>query len=369
MSRLVQQRFLAIAGGVACVVAVCGCGKAAHSAGSGAHAPAGSFSGQFQAMGYLAADGNPEPAADSFPDGGERALHYSMCTPGGGKCTPLTWTNKRRTPGPQPGPQPAGTVFKLTATWQRHTYSSSLRWGGALRVTTPPTLTGAMRVGATVRVDGARWSGGWGAASDDLGIEACRTVRATGCVMLAGEYLQCWPTGCGVLGGVPGTVVAPDHAQVGTWYTAWYLLFALDAHLNARRHKLGDVGYAPGGDSAMADQPHRGALAAIRPCQRSPGSEGCHLVARASAWQGIRPRCDHPLRLVLPGIDLCGGPACERSGPNPVDRKRANQGQQDDRCVGSASTGAGDRDRPGWQRALRQGPLSDWLGGRERQLV
>jgi hypothetical protein len=224
------------------VVAVCGCGRAAHSIRAGAHARAVAGSQWFQETGFLAADGNPEPAAGSFPDGAERALHYSLCAPSGGKCRPLAWTEKRRTAGPQPGPQPAGTVFKLTARWDKHTYSSSLRWGGALRVTRPPTLAGAMHVGATVRVDGARWSGGWRAASDGLGIEACRTVRATGCVMLSGEYLQCGPAGCGVLGGVPGTVVAADHAQVGAWYTGWYL-FALDARLSAFELN-GDVGFA-----------------------------------------------------------------------------------------------------------------------------
>ena len=248
-----QRNALVVAVGF--IAAISGCGRTR----AGEPAPS-QYSLQFQAQGLLDADGNPEPSVNSYPDGAAGAIHWSMCPPSASQCTPLAWTNDRTEPGPQPGPQPAGTVFKVTATWKGHRYSSSVRWRGALRVTAPPTLIGKPRFGATVTVHGARWSGGWGTETDDLGIQACRTARATDCVMLAGDYLQCFATGCGVLGGVVGTSRAPDRARVGNWYTGWYL-FALAAHLSNGLN--GDVGFSSA--SAIAPWPTNRIVVRSRP--------------------------------------------------------------------------------------------------------
>jgi len=206
-----------------CIGAVAACGT------TRAHAPKRaqpSLSQQFQTAGFLDAAGNPEPAVYAYTGGGG-PIDWSMCVPGASKCKQLAANHGIA----DPGPQPAGTVFKVRTTLGSQTYSTTLRWRGALRVASPPTLTGMTHIDATVRVSAARWAGGWGSTEyDDLGIEACRTVRATGCVMLAGVWLDCSASGCGELGGVEGTDKAPDHARVGNWYTGWYL-FALDARL------------------------------------------------------------------------------------------------------------------------------------------
>jgi hypothetical protein len=242
--------------GVACIAAISGCGTTRKAA------PARSVQSyaEFEAQGVLAPSGNPELSVSSYPDGAVDAIHWSMCPPGAGKCKPLAWSNRRTEPGPAPGPQPAGTVFKATATWKQRRYSSIVRWRGALHVTALPTLIGTPRFGATVKVQGARWSGGWGTAFDSLGIEACRTAHATGCVMLAGEYLQCFAAGCGLLGGLAGTSRAPDHARVGNWYSGWYL-FALDAHLNNSLN--GAVGYSSA--AAIAPWPTNRIVVRSRP--------------------------------------------------------------------------------------------------------
>jgi hypothetical protein len=59
--------------------------------------------------------------------------------------------------------------------------------------------------------------------------------------MLTGVALECDPSGCGEVGSVEGTNSAPDHADVGNWYTGWYL-FALDALLGSPISGL--VGYS-----------------------------------------------------------------------------------------------------------------------------
>jgi hypothetical protein len=57
--------------------------------------------------------------------------------------------------------------------------------------------------------------------------------------MLSGAQLQCSPSGCGSLGGVP--FIRPNRSRIGNWYTGWYL-FALDAH---RGNDLSEiVGYS-----------------------------------------------------------------------------------------------------------------------------
>jgi hypothetical protein len=180
---------------------------------------------QFQTTGFLDAAGNPEPAVYAHA-GDVGPIDWSLCLPAASKCKALATTNGIA----DPGAQPAGTVFKVTSTFGGRTYSKSLRWRGALHVTRPPTLAGGTRVGTTVRVSAAQWTGGWGTEREDLGIEACRTTHAGGCVMLAGAALDCSVAGCGELGGTVGGREAPNSAQVGNWYTGWYL-FALDARL------------------------------------------------------------------------------------------------------------------------------------------
>jgi hypothetical protein len=195
-------------------------------------------SAPFQAQGLLDASGNPEPSVDSYPDGAGGVMHWSMCTPVAmGVCTPIPSKNGTA----DPGPQPAGTVFKLTAIYQGRTYARSLAWSGAIAVAALPTLSGRARYGAVVTGGAALWTGGWGTEVDQLGIEACRSVRGTNCVMLSGEELQCSPEGCGSLGGVTGPLRRPNRARIGSWYIGWYL-FALDAHLGDNISGL--VGYA-----------------------------------------------------------------------------------------------------------------------------
>jgi len=187
------------------------------------------LSQQFQTAGLLDAAGHPVPAVYAYTGGGG-PIDWSMCVPGVSKCKQLAVNHGIA----DPGPQPPGTVFKVTATLKSQTYSTTLRWQGVLRVARPPMLSGMTRVGANVRVSAARWAGGWGSTEyDDLGIEACRTARAAGCVMLAGVELGCFASGCQQIGSVEGTGKAPDHARVGNWYTGWYL-FALDARLGDR---------------------------------------------------------------------------------------------------------------------------------------
>jgi hypothetical protein len=149
---------------------------------------------------------------------------------------------RRRTGTGDPGPQPAGTVFRLSATYRGRTYSSSLTWRGRVRSVTRPVLAGPARFDAVVGGSAATWMGGWGAENDQLGIEACRTAGGRDCVMLNGEELQC-PRGgaCGSLGAVVDRLQRPDRARVGNWYTGWYL-FALDAHRGNDISEL--VGYS-----------------------------------------------------------------------------------------------------------------------------
>jgi hypothetical protein len=90
-------------------------------------------------------------------------MHWSMCTPVAmGVCTPIPSKNGTA----DPGPQPAGTVFKLTAIYQGRTYARSLAWSGAIAVAALPTLSGRARYGAVVTGGAALWTGGWGTEVD-----------------------------------------------------------------------------------------------------------------------------------------------------------------------------------------------------------
>lgn len=238
----VGRRPLALAATGVCVAAISACGAGQANL---IRRPASRGSqSQFQVSGYLAANGNPEPGVSSYPDGAMQTGRWSMCAPHAGTCTSLS-TNLGQA---EPGPQPAGTVFRMRVRWDGRTYSRRLRWRGALRVQRAPTLTGTLRVGATVRVAAAQWSGGWGTEFDALGIEACRTIRARHCVMLTGDWIDCSSSGCGIRGGLVGTTNAATHAHVGSWFTGWYL-FALDARLS------NDVSGAVGWSSYAAIKP------------------------------------------------------------------------------------------------------------------
>jgi hypothetical protein len=218
---VVRVRTLVITG--VATVAMAAVAVAATHGASASHVP---LSTPFRAQGLLTPSGNPEPAVGYYPDGAAGVMHWSMCAPPGTGTCEVIRSNQGLA---DPGPEPAGTVFKVTATYQGHAYASSIIWHGAVRAATRPILSGRTRYGATVTGAAARWTGGWGTEVDQLGIEACRTVRATGCVMLSGNELQCSPRGCGVLGGVTGPLDRPNRARIGNWYTGWYL-FALDAH-------------------------------------------------------------------------------------------------------------------------------------------
>jgi hypothetical protein len=197
---------------------------------TGAAARHDALPGPFAPEGTFDAAGNPEPSVDFYPDGAASAMHWSICPPPDtGVCRPIASVDGTA----YPGAQPAGTVFELSATYQGKHYSGSLTWQGTVRSTSRPVLRGRPRYGQIVTAHAGTWEGGWGAEDDQLAIEACRTAHGTQCVMLSGEELQC-PRGgpCGSGGGVTGRLQRPDHAraQVGNWYTGWYL-FALDARL------------------------------------------------------------------------------------------------------------------------------------------
>jgi hypothetical protein len=127
-------------------------------------------SGPFQAVGLLDGSGNPEPSVDYFPDGSAGAIRWSMCrSPGASSCRPIPSHDGMA----DPGPEPAGTVFTVTAVYRGGTYTSSLTWAGPIGAAAAPALRGHARYGAIVTGTAARWTGGWGTAFDQLGLEAC----------------------------------------------------------------------------------------------------------------------------------------------------------------------------------------------------
>jgi len=161
------------------------------------------------------AAGDPVPAVGTYPDGAASAIHWSMCTPPDTTvCVPLSTTNGAA----KPGPEPAGTLFTMTASYQGKIYTGSETWQGAIHAIAPAVLHGGARVGSTVNPLAASWSGGWGTERDQLGVEACRTTAGTECVMLSGGPQDC-----------PGPH-QPTAAVIGTWFTGWYV-FALDARV------------------------------------------------------------------------------------------------------------------------------------------
>ncbi|MDQ6750310.1 MAG: hypothetical protein M3Z33_06120 [Actinomycetota bacterium] len=77
-----------------------------------------------------------------------------------------------------------GTVFAAT---QDGVMVRSEPWRGRLRASGPPRVAGKVRVGRVVRPVAAAWQGGWGQERDWLQLQACRTARGDGCVVILDE--------------------------------------------------------------------------------------------------------------------------------------------------------------------------------------
>lgn len=248
---------LVIALGVAAVALAAG-GRHAVAPGARDTGAQDATLGPFQARGFVDLAGNPVPGMESYPDGVAGAIHWSLCpVPGTGACHPIP----SKSGAAHPGPQPAGTVFKVIATWHGTTYSSTLTWHGRIHAISGPALHGRFQFGSVVTGSAATWAGGWGTEVHQLGIEACQTAAGTACVMLSGNQLQCSRGGaCGSLGGVVGPLNRPNRARVGNWYTGWYL-FALDALLAS--DISGAVGY--GSPAAIPPWPINDVVARSRP--------------------------------------------------------------------------------------------------------
>src|SRR6185312_1009576 len=79
--------------------------------------------------------GNPWLVANFSPNGSLATAHWSICSPPPKRvCVP------RRTPHQalEPGPRPAGTVFRATARYLGQTYSAQERWHGRITADTRP---------------------------------------------------------------------------------------------------------------------------------------------------------------------------------------------------------------------------------------
>ena len=151
---------------------------------------------------------------------------WSICSPppnAGCVETPQT-----RFPFLSPGPEPAGTMFVATETSGGRTYRASVTWQGRVTAVSPPSVVGRPRFRAHVTAIAGHWTGGWGNEFDQLGVEACRTRRGSGCVVLSGGQYGC-----------PGQ---PARATVGGWLPGMYL-FAFDLRL-AHDEACAGVGYS-----------------------------------------------------------------------------------------------------------------------------
>lgn len=168
--------------------------------------------------------GNPSLVANS--GGAGPAPRWSICAPPpGAGCVE---TQQTRFPFLNPGPEPAGTSFVATEAAGGRTYSATVTWQGRVTAVTPPRVVGSPRFRAHVTAIAGRWIGGWGTESDQLGVEACRTRRGKGCVVLSGGQYGC-----------PGQ---PARAFVGGWLPGMYL-FAFDLR-TARDGACAGVGYS-----------------------------------------------------------------------------------------------------------------------------
>jgi hypothetical protein len=188
--------------------------------------PAGTSSVRYsiQIQAVFNRSGNPVLVANFSPDGSLATARWSICSPPPKRtCVP----GHARDHALEPGPRPAGTVFRATARYLGQTYSAQVRWHGQITAHSRPHLLGQPRVGARLNPVPAIWTGGWGHEFDQLGVEACRTRNARRCVTVSGGGLGC-----------------PDHSRavarrpIKRWY-----LFALDARMPADEVCAG-VGYS-----------------------------------------------------------------------------------------------------------------------------
>ena len=202
------------------VVAIAGLLTAAASSGGHGHRPPVSLT--IQAV--FDSHGNPSLVANS--GGAGPTPRWSICSPP--PDATCVQTKKTRFPFLNPGPEPAGTVFVATETAGGRTYRASVTWLGRVTAVTRPRIVGRPRFGRHVTAIAGRWIGGWGTESDQLGVEACRTRRGKGCVVLSGGQYGC-----------PGQ---PARAFVGGWLPGMYL-FAFDLRV-PRDGSCAGVGYS-----------------------------------------------------------------------------------------------------------------------------
>jgi hypothetical protein len=165
-----------------------------------------------------------DPVVIANFNGARLPPRWTICKPGLA-CDHLKQTHRSSLVS---GPEPAGTVFVASDTAGGHTYSASVTWHGRVRALAPPRLLGPAKFGAHVSVAAGRWTGGWGGESDQLGVEACTTRSATGCIVLSGGQFGC-----------PGP---PPNATVGGWLPGMFL-FAYDLRI-ARDAACAGVGYS-----------------------------------------------------------------------------------------------------------------------------
>jgi hypothetical protein len=169
-------------------------------------------------------DGDPLLVANF--NGAGLPPRWSICSPAPkSSCDHLEQTKRSSL---RPGPEPAGTVFVASAAAGGHTYTARVTWHGRVRALAPPRLLGPAKFGAHVSVAAGRWTGGWGAEFDQLGLEACKTRAGTECVVLSGGQYGC-----------PGQ---PPNATVGGWLPGMFL-FAYDLRLPHESACAG-VGYS-----------------------------------------------------------------------------------------------------------------------------
>lgn len=171
-----------------------------------------------------------DPTGDPFVianfNGAGLPPRWTICSPApNSTCDHLKQTHRSSL---RSGPEPAGTVFVASDIAGGHTYTARITWHGRVRALAPPRLLGPARFGAQVTVAAGRWTGGWGGEFDQLGVEACRTRAATGCVVLSGGQYGC-----------PGE---PPNATVGGWLPGMFL-FAYDLRI-PRDQACAGVGYS-----------------------------------------------------------------------------------------------------------------------------
>ena len=122
----------------------------------------------------------------SLPRRAASAIHWSLCAPPGtGACDPIPSTDGIA----HPGPQPAGTVFKVTATYRTDVFEQrDLARPFARSLAGPGWARAFRRDGRGERGQLGGWLGDRERPARDRSLP---DHRATSCVMLSGEELQC----------------------------------------------------------------------------------------------------------------------------------------------------------------------------------